>query len=193
MLASRILGTTAALVLSAVLLSACAGAPDATPEQTGNAKTPTTSAPAPTPSATSEPTADAAEPTCDTLIGEAVIADYESVGWTSQASPLYIGSTEIEDGLQCMWADFEGPAGDHGQMFGWAPVTESEAEELQDELVSQGWRREDGPEGVYITESPDTAVAPDADGYGMTYYFTEGQVIFAGTKQALLLVEWPKG
>ena len=28
----------------------------------------------------------------------------------------------MPDGLQCVWADFEGPAGDHLQMFGWAPI-----------------------------------------------------------------------
>ena len=190
--APRILGAAAALVLSAVLLSACAGSPEAAPEETGNAATPT--AAAPEPSATAEPEPEAAEdPTCDTLIGSSVVADYESVGWTSQASPLYIGSTEIEDGLQCMWADFEGPAGDHGAMFGWAPISEDEAADAQDELVDQGWVREDDAAGVYITESAETAIAPDDEGYGMTYFFTTGYVTVSDTKQGLLLIEWPKG
>ncbi|MFB7891441.1 hypothetical protein ACFC1I_04500 [Microbacterium sp. NPDC056044] len=191
MLATRILGTAAALALSAVLLSACAGSPEAAPEPTGNAQTPTTAAPAP--SATPEPApASTEDPTCTTIIGESVVAEFEKVGWSSQASPLYIGSTEIEDGLQCMWANFDGPAGDHGQMFGWAPLDDADAEDLQAELESQGWLREEDAAGVYITESADTAIAPDEDGYGMTYIFTSGQVKVADTKQNLLLIEWPQ-
>ncbi|MDR7186412.1 hypothetical protein J2X85_003448 [Microbacterium trichothecenolyticum] len=189
--ATRILGTAAALVLSAVLLSACAGTPEAAPEETGNATTPT--AAAPEPSATPEPApASTEDPTCTTIIGESVVASFEDLGWSSQASPLYIGSTEIEDGLQCMWADFEGPAGDHGQMFGWAPVSDADAVDLQEELESQGWVREEDPAGVYITESADTAIATDAEGYGMTYLFTSGQVKVADTKQGLLLIDWPQ-
>ncbi|MBW9118581.1 hypothetical protein JNB63_00550 [Microbacterium trichothecenolyticum] len=189
--ATRILGTAAALALSALLLSACAGTPEPAPEETGNAQTPT--AAAPEPSATPEPEpASTEEPTCTTIIGESVVADFESLGWSSQASPLYIGSSEIEDGLQCMWADFEGPAGDHGQMFGWAPLAEDQAADLQEELEAQGWVREEGPAGVYITESADTAIATDAAGYGMTYLFSSGQVTVADTKQGLLLIEWPK-
>ncbi|MFK4834496.1 hypothetical protein ACI3KY_02075 [Microbacterium sp. ZW T2_14] len=189
--APRILGAAAALVLTTVLLSACSGSPEAAPEETGNATTPTAAAPEPsaTPTATSEA---AAEPTCETLVGTSVVANYESVGWTSQAMPLYIGSTEIEDGLQCMWADFDGPAGDHGQMFGWAPLSEDEAADAQDELVSQGWLREEDAAGVYITESAETAITTDDQGYGMTYFFTNGQVLVSDTKQGLLLIEWPK-
>lgn len=191
--ATRVLGTAAVLALSAMLLSACAGTPEsAEPEPTGNAQTPTPAAPDPTPTAEPEP-ASTEEPTCDTIIGASVVADFESLGWTSLASPLYIGSTEMEDGLQCMWADFDGPAGDHGQMFGWAPITADAAEDAQDELTGQGWLREEDGAGVYITESADTAIATDADGYGMTYYFTEGQVEVADTKQGLLLIEWPQG
>lgn len=191
MLAPRILGAAAALVLTAVALTACAGTPEAEPEVTGNATTPTPETPEPSGTPDAEP-ASSEEPTCETLIGASVVADFESLGWTSQASPLYIGSTEIEDGLQCMWADFEGPAGDHGQMFGWAPLTEDAAADAQEELIAQGWVREEAEDGVYITESADTAIATDADGYGMTYHFTEGQVTIADTKQGLLLIEWPK-
>ena len=190
--ATRVLGTAATLALSAILLSACAGTPEATtPEETGNAQTPT--AAAPQPSATPEPApASTEDPTCETLIGEQVVADFESLGWSAQEFPLYIGSTEIEDGLQCMWADFEGPAGDHGQMFGWAPLADDQAADLQEELEAQGWVREEDSAGVYITESADTAIATDAEGYGMTYLFSSGQVKVADTKQGLLLIEWPE-
>lgn len=187
------LGTAAVVALLAALtLTACAGSPQAAPhEQTDVAPTP--SAPAPEPSATSEPEPAATdEPTCETLISEAVSKDFESLGWTSQAEPFYIGSIEVAEGLQCVWADFEGPAGDHGQMFGWAPISDGDATDAQSKLVAQGWIREEGPEGTYITESPDTTISADAEGYGMTYLFADGWVKLADTKQNLLLIEWPK-
>lgn len=186
----RILGTAAALVLSAALLAGCAGSPDAGDEPDPVETRTSTADPGPEPTAT--PTAAAEDPTCDTLIRETVVADFESLGWSSQQGPLYIGGIEVPDGLQCMWADFEGPAGDHGQMFGWAPMSDADAADAQELLLSQGWVREDAPDGVYITESPETTISTDADGYGITYFFTEGQVTMADTKQGLLLVEWPK-
>ena len=47
--------------------------------------------------------------------------------------------------------------------------------------------------GVYVTESPSTVIAPDENGYGITYLFADGQVTVADTKQGLLLIEWPRG
>lgn len=189
--APRLLGTAAAILLSALTLTACAGgAEEPAPEQTAQAATPSAAAPEKTPTPEPEP-ASADEPTCETLIGETTVANYEEVGWTAQESPLYIGSTQIDGGIQCMWADFDGPAGDQGQMFGWAEIAEDAAEAAQEELVAQGWVREEGDAGVYITESADTAIATDADGYGMTYLFANGHVTVADTKQNLLLIEWP--
>ncbi|WP_194398116.1 hypothetical protein [Microbacterium atlanticum] len=191
--APRILGTAAALVLTATVLTACSGAPEeATPEETGDAATPTTVAPDPSPTPEPEPASNEI-PTCETLIGETVVADFESIGWSAEEKPLYIGSTQIEGGIQCMWADFSGPAGDHGQTFGWAPLDEEAASAAQTELVSQGWIREEDASAVYVTESPSTVIAPDENGYGITYRFADGQVTVADTKQGLLLIEWPRG
>jgi hypothetical protein len=190
---SRI-GALAAVVLTAtVLLTACDGSAEpATPAATDIAPTPTETAPEP--SATPEPEPAASEdPTCETLIGASIVANFESVGLSSLAEPFFIADREIAEGIQCAWADFEGPGGDHGQMFGWAPISEKDAADAQADLIDQGWLREDGPEGVYITESPDTTISTDADGYGMTYLFGEGWVKLADTKQGLLLIEWPKG
>jgi hypothetical protein len=184
-------GAVALVVLTAALLTACSASPEAETEPPQAAPAPTATAADPTPTPTVEP-ASSEDPTCETLIGPSVVAEYESVGWTSQEEPFYIGSLEVVEGLQCVWADFDGPAGDHGQMFGWAELSAEEAEPAQAELVSQGWVREDGPEGIYITESPDTTIAPDEDGYGMTYLFGDGWVKLADTKQGLLLIEWPK-
>lgn len=188
---SRLGVAAAMLALTALLTTACSGAPEGEPEATTTA--PTATAPAPAASATpdSEPEA-TAEPTCETIIGQSVVDSFESVNWTSQAEPFYIGSIEVPDGLQCVWADFEGPAGDHGQMFGWAAISDADAVAAQQELLSQGWVREESDQGVYITESPDTTIATDEEGYGMTYLFAAGAVKLADTKQGLLLIEWPK-
>ncbi len=70
--------------------------------------------------------------------------------------------------------------------------TDDAAEDAQANLVSQGWVREDGADGVYITESPEMTIAPDEQGYGMTYLFGDGWVIVADTKQGLVLIEWPR-
>lgn len=186
----RILGTAVILALSALVMSACASSGSPGPDQTTNATTPAPAAPESTPTPEPEPAA-SADPTCETLIGETVVANFQSVGWTVRAQPFYIGSFEVEGGLYCVWTDFESAAGDHGQMFGWAEISEEDAAAVQEELVGQGWLREEAPEGVYITESPETAIAADENGYGMTYLFSDGTVKFSDTKQGILLIEWP--
>ncbi len=186
------LGAAIVLALAVTtLVTGCSGEPPPAPQTTQTtAGTPSAPAPEPTPT----PTGDAAgeEPTCETLIGADVVADFESIGWTAQAEKLYIGERALDDGLQCVWADFEGPAGDHLQMFGWGEVSADEAADSQAWLVSQGWIREDSDLGVYITTPKGTAIVVDDDGYGMTYLFGDGWVKFADTKQGLLLIEWPK-
>ena len=57
-------------------------------------------------------------------------------------------------------------------------------------LVAQGWKVEETPEGLFVTESADTTVATDDQGYGLTYLFGDGWVKYADTKQGLLLVTW---
>jgi hypothetical protein len=75
---------------------------------------------------------------------------------------------------------------------GWAPITQDQAAEAQTTLVSQGWIREESPDGVYITEPKETTIAVDDEGYGMTYLFSADWVKLADTKQGLILIEWPK-
>jgi hypothetical protein len=185
------LGAALVLVVTASLATACASSPPSATEPTGStAGTPT----APAPASSAEPTGAAAaagDPTCETIIADATVADFESIGWTARADPFYIGETELPEGLQCVWADFEGPAGDHIQLFGWAPIDPDAEAKAEDDLVAQGWVRESGDEGVYITESPETTIATDDEGYGLTYLFGDGWVKVADTKQGLLLIEWP--
>lgn len=186
----RILGTAVLLALSALTMTACASSEPPAPDETTTATTP--AAPTPESSATTEPEpASSEDPTCETLISESVVADFEANGWSARAEPLYIGSFEVPDGLRCVWANFDSPGGEHGIMFGWAEIEADDATDAQNELVSQGWVREEAAEGVYITESPETAITTDENGYGMTYLFGAGTVKFADTKQGILLIEWP--
>ncbi|WP_127474487.1 hypothetical protein [Microbacterium sulfonylureivorans] len=184
-------GAALVIALTATLATACASqAPPASQPTESMAGTPTAAPPEATPT----PTADAADedPTCETLIGADVVADFESIGWSSRAEKFYLGELELAHGIQCVWADFEGPAGDHLQLFGWAPIGDEEAAEAQTSMVDQGWIREESSEGVYITEPKETTIAVDEEGYGMTYLFVAGSVKLADTKQGLLLIEWPK-
>jgi hypothetical protein len=181
-----------ALVVPLMLIAACS-TPD-TPEVTPTTPPPVTTAPsspAPTPSGGGAG-ANPDEPTCETIIPAATVADFEEAGWTVQADVFRIGGLEIADGIECTWGDFS-VATDHVQIYGWAPIDRPQADAAQAELLRSGWRREEGEGGFYITESTETAIAPDEDGYGLTYFFGDGWVTLADTKQTLVLVEWPIG
>lgn len=185
------LGAVLVIALTAFVATACASQAPPSSQPTETAGTPSAPAPEPTASATNNP-GQSEDPTCETLIGADVVADFESIGWSSQAEKLYVGELELDHGIQCVWADFAGPAGDHLQLFGWGPITDEEAATAQDTLVDQGWIREESDAGVYITEPKETTIAVDEEGYGMTYLFVAGWVKVADTKQGLLLIEWPK-
>ena len=179
----------ASVVLAATMLAAtaCTGAPG-TPDGP-ETPTPVATSPTPTPSATAS-AAPTADPTCETIIPASTVEDFDSVGWTVRAEPFRIGATELDAGVQCIWGDFT-TATDHVQIYGWAPISAADATDAQDEMVAIGWRKEETPEGTIITESADTTVATDAEGYGLTYLFGDGWVKYADTKQGLLLVIWP--
>ena len=180
----------ASIVLAATVLAAtgCASS-DGTEPGSGQSPAPVATSPTPTPSPTST-AAPAADPQCDTIIPSSTVEDFDSVGWTVRAEPFRVGELEIPEGVQCIWGDFS-TATDHVQIFGWAPISEDDADEAEDQLVAMKWRVEETPEGTIVTESAETTVATDADGYGLTYLFGEGWVKYADTKQGLLLVVWP--
>ncbi len=181
----------ASLVVAATLLvaTACAGGPADDEPDALETPQPAPTSPSPTPEVT--PTAEPlGDPTCETIIPATTVQDLSDVGWTSRAEPFRIGEIEITEGVQCIWGDFT-TATDHVQIYGWAPISAEQAEAAQDELVAMGWRVEESPEGVIVTESSETTVATDEDGYGLTYLFGDGWVKYADTKQGLLLVIWP--
>ncbi|MDN3494794.1 hypothetical protein QL996_02545, partial [Planococcus sp. APC 4015] len=177
------------LALTATVATACAPAAPAPDPSESVVAAP--SSPAPEPSPTQTEAVEVGDPTCETIIPASTVSDFESVGWTVRAEPFFIGAIEVPGGLTCRWADFDGPAGDHLQFYGWSEISDADAIEAQDALLSEGWIREESADGVYITENPETTIAVDDQGYGMTYLFTEGAVELADTKQGLILVEWP--
>ena len=181
--------TSAALgaLLLAVALTSCAGTPE------GSAS-PTPDAPKPSPSATAEHVASpsptsAAEPTCDTIVSAGTVKVLTDQGWTFEEKEFVVGGVTLADGLLCFWADYS-VASDHGQLYGWSTISAEDAASAQSSLLAEGWTREDGPDGIYITENPQFAMGTDEDGYGMTYLFGDGWVKFADTRQGLILIEW---
>ncbi|WP_243074656.1 hypothetical protein [Microbacterium sp. SS28] len=187
------LAAVLAIATTAMLASACSSpAPDAEPQPSKTADAAQTTAPEAESDPTPAPDAEAADaPECDTIISPTTAADFASLGWTALADVFRVASVEVPEGIQCTWGDFT-TATDHVQIFGWAPITQAQAETAASELVAEGWTREEGPEGVYVTESGETAIAVDEDGYGLTYLFGDGWVKFADTKQGLVLVAWPQ-
>ena len=120
------------------------------------------------------------------------MSDFEALGWTNLADAFTVGTVTLPEGVQCTWGDLAASA-EQVQQFGWAPITAALAAHAQQDLLAEGWREEKSPEGVYITESADTAAAKDDEGYGRTYLFGgDGTwVKYADTKQSLLLVQFP--
>ncbi|MEZ3161767.1 hypothetical protein AB1K54_14685 [Microbacterium sp. BWT-B31] len=186
------LGAAFAIAAAAFLVSACASETGSTSDPEAVATAPAVEQPAEASTPTPVPSTPAAEPTCETIIDATTAADFAKVNWAPRQDPFYIGSTQF-DGLTCVWGDFTGPASDRVQVFGWALAPDHAARTAQDELVAQGWTRQEADGGVYITENPESAMTTDADGYGITYFFTGGTVKMADTKLGLLLVDWPQG
>jgi hypothetical protein len=178
----------ALLAVTLVVATACAGVSGDSPD-TIETPLPAPTSPSPTP-LESPSQAPMADPTCETIIPATTVDDLSSVGWTVRAEPFRVGEIEISEGVQCIWGDFT-TATDHVQIYGWAPISAADAADAQNQLVSLGWTMEEAPEGVIVTESSETTVATDEDGYGLTYLFGDGWVKYADTKQGLLLVVWP--
>lgn len=182
----RITSAAVGTLLLLTALVACAGEPS------GDA-TPSPRAPKPTPSATvvetAAPALPPAEPTCDTIVSAGTVQVLTDAGWTYEEKEFVIGGVPLPDGLLCFWADYT-VASDHGQLYGWSAITAEDASRAQAALIGEGWTREDGPEGVFITEDPQFSMGTDEDGYGMTYLFGDGWVKFADTRQGLLLIGW---
>ncbi|WP_051191576.1 hypothetical protein [Microbacterium luticocti] len=178
----------ATVTLGAVLLVAgCTGEPAPTASPTLPLVTPQNHDASPRPDASPTPVGD---PTCERIIPQTTVDAFTQAGWTSRQDPFYVGNIELAGGIQCTWGDAT-VASDQVQVFGWAPIDAETAGQVEKELLDSGWKEfsEDG--AVYLTATGTMIMNPDDDGYGMTYRITDGQIIFADTKQGLLLIQWP--
>lgn len=178
---------SAAVALSTIALIALAGCSAPAPEDTAAPPDAVPSSPVATPQETaSEPALP--DPTCENIIRQASLEELQSQGWQYQQEPFVIGDDQIDGGVSCTWTNAAEPGGNVLQ-FGWAPLTAEETTTAERGLERQGWIREQGTDGVYLTEDPAFALNLDADGYGMTYFFGEGYVQVADVKQGLVIVE----
>lgn len=185
---SRIILATAGVLLLLAALTACSDPIEPTPSSTPDAVDPSpVSTPEPVVSTTPEPPK--AELTCESMITAGTVTALTNAGWTAQPKEFMVGGVELTEGLLCFWGDYS-VASDHGQLYGWSPLSVEDAARAQSGLLAEGWKREDSDDGIYFTEDPRYSMGLDADGYGMTYLFGDGWVKFADTKQALILVEW---
>ncbi|SDR72937.1 hypothetical protein [Microbacterium paraoxydans] len=180
---TRRLAILIGLVLAGAALTACTGGGTPDPSAPGSA--------APTGDGGAGATPGGDELTCESMISEGTVAALTDAGWTAEPREFRVGDVELTQGLLCFWADFSVPS-DHGQMYGWSPLSIEEAERAQAGLEEEGWRSEEDAQGTYVTEDPQFAMSTDEDGYGMTYLFGDGWVKVADTKQGLLLIEGPR-
>ncbi|WP_433677117.1 hypothetical protein [Microbacterium gorillae] len=174
----------AAAVLAGCTPAASEGTTAASPPASANATTPVAES--------SEPPAEPIELTCESMLSDGLVAGYTAQGWTAVSNPLYIGSTLIPDGMSCTWGNHAGEGNDVAQVFGYGTLTPELATQAQADLAAQGWVTEEDPSGVLVTEPRDGALIKDADGYGMSYLFGDGWVRLADTREALILVVWPR-
>ena len=187
-------GLLVAVTVASLTLAACSTTPETVVTEDA---LPSPNATSPEPTATVEPSEDSAEPvsaetpTCEGIMPASLIAEFEAEGWSVEEDVFRVAGIELADGVQCLWGDFT-IASDHVQLFGWAPITSEQSGTAQGELVASGWHSEQDARGVIVTESADTAVATDDEGYGLTYLFGDGWVKYADTKQSIALVEWPR-
>ncbi len=185
----RIVSASAGVLLLLAALTACAGPSEPRSSPTADSATPTPTVSAPRAGSPS-PDPTAAEITCESMISVGTVNALADAGWTAQTKEFVVGGVELTDGLLCFWADYT-VGSDHGQLYGWAALDDAEAAAAQAGLLEEGWKREDGPDGIYFTEDPRYAMGTDEDGYGMTYLFGDGWVRLADTRQGLILIEWP--
>ncbi|CDK00547.1 putative Nitrate/sulfonate/bicarbonate ABC transporter periplasmic protein [Microbacterium sp. C448] len=191
-------------IAAAVLLAGCtaAGSSDpsvsgANPSASDSSTEPGAGSASPSTSAGSDaaPAAPSIELTCDNTMSPDALARYQAAGWTGQVrdQTWLIAGEPVTDGILCQWMEDHSVATDNFTWLGWAPVADAEAT-ISDLILEGGWRREDAAEGIYIT-ADDAQMMPivDAEGYGTTYLFVDGQVRYASTKSELGSITAPPG
>lgn len=183
----RILPAIAGLAFIVVALSACVSPSPSTASPTPNET-------AAQVDASTAPTTSEGAPeglSCESMISARTVAALSDAGWSAETKEFVVGGVELPEGLLCFWADYT-VGSDHGQLYGWSPISSADAEAAEQALLDEGWTREDGSDGTYVTEDTEYSMGTDEDGYGMTYLFGDGWVRLADTRQGLILIEWPR-
>lgn len=184
------IAAAASIASLAVLLAACAGeTPSTPPSQSAAPVDNPVTKPSTVPDNEVQP--DELVATCENVISPSTLEQFTNANWTARSHDFMIGETTLTDGIYCVWGDYEGPASDNVAIFGWSPITKTEATTAQNELIAAGWIREASDGGVFITEDPNYAISQDENGYGMTYLFGDGWVTVSDSKQNLQLVGAP--
>ncbi|MFT4221174.1 MAG: hypothetical protein QM611_11770 [Microbacterium sp.] len=177
------------LVIAAAALVALTGCSPAAPApSTPSSTTPET--PTPTPAET------VPEATCENTLTADTLDNLAEAGWTfrQDEAPVVLGGVTIEGGIGCLWGDFS-TGNDNVAWFLWGPLDDASAQAAIDGLLAEGtWRREDQPEGVYITDKAGSdSLLYDDEGYSTTYLFADGQVKGSTTKAGISVVTAPEG
>jgi hypothetical protein len=183
----KILFAAAAFGLAATT-AGCAGGGSSVTEPTRA----TTPPPTPTPTPTPTPVA----ATCENTVTAEASDAFAKYSWTARAAeePFAVGGVAIPDGIACVWGDYS-VGTDNVSWLAWGPLDAAAMKTAIAGLLAEGgWRQEQGDAGIYITAA-DTDMLPvtDADGYGMTYLFADGQVKGATTRSELGVIVAPEG
>lgn len=192
----RVIGSGAIAALGALLLVGCANTDGNPPADNAQSNPPLSPAPGETNEPGGEPVGEEDDPTpasvtCENLISTSLVEQYLELGWTVKQQAFYIGEVPMDDGIMCMWGDYDGPPSDNVAMFAWAPLDQATSESLQTTLEEEGWLRKEIDGDIFLTVDPAWAIAVDDEGYGMTYEFTNEWVIYSDVKQQLALINNP--
>lgn len=185
----------AVLLAAAMLtLTACAAdEPDPVEPPPPVAESSAPAAPAPLDENAEEQTDDEPQtktaPSCEELVTAGTVTALTEAGWTPTTRDFRVIGDVVDGGIECMWG--AGDSTDNVQVFGWAPLALDASQPHQDALRTSGWLREEDGRGVIYTADPQFALNKDDDGYGMTYLFRDNDVLFADTRQGLLLITPP--
>jgi len=159
----RTLPLAAATLGALLLFTGCGASAEPTPTATVGDETPSAAPTDTQPEATdaAETPAASAEPvTCESLVVADTRAQFDAQGWTAKESPFVIADETLEGGLQCDWADYSVESGNF-LTFAWAPITTELALTAEPALEPDGWLREEGADGVFITEDPEQSLTVD--------------------------------
>jgi hypothetical protein len=129
---SRIMSATAGVLLLVAALTACAAPeprPSSSPDAVGPRPTETT-----VPVTSPTPEVPDAELTCESMISAGTVAALADAGWTAETKEFVAGGVELTEGLLCFWADYT-VASDHGQLYGWSAIGDSDAASVQAALL----------------------------------------------------------